>query len=64
MGNTKEERCKILYMENGKPQECGGKIEPADFRVPANPHNPLHGGVLGKPFLYRFCTKCHVLTSG
>lgn len=49
--------CKLVFMEDGKPRKCGGRIErkrvahPFATHTPGPPEPPL--------FSYEQCNRCH-----
>jgi len=53
--------CKLVFMEDGKPQECGGKIEKQTIHRPFGPHSMIGGPPEPPLFSYARCDKCNVL---
>jgi len=56
-----KEICRLVYMKNGVPQECGGEMEEVEVPQPFTMHSRV-GGPPDPPLLfYRRCKKCRVV---
>jgi len=61
MAKSKEARtCKLVFMKDGKPQECGGVIKKRDVLEPFNLHMPM-GSRPETVLTYDYCEKCRVI---
>lgn len=60
---TEPRTCKVLYMKDGTPAECGGEIKKEKVKEPFGNHS-----VIGSPipviFTYEYCASCNVMYHG
>ena len=58
---ARSRKCKLVFMANGKPKECGGKIEEQDVDQPFTTHTVIGGPAEPPLFSYARCNKCHIV---
>ena len=53
--------CRLVFMKDGVPTECGGKIKMQEIDQSLDSHASIGGPSEPPVFTYGRCSKCHVM---